>query len=79
MRNKKEFKGSDIISEYKSANIKGATFNINEKTLKITFSSGAEYEYSEVPHEVFSGFDNADSQGKYFNTNISKKYNFKKI
>ena len=78
-RTKKEYKGEEIITEYKSSNIKGATFNISEKKLKLTFVSGAIYEYAEVPHEVFSGFDNAESQGIYFNKNISKKYSYKKI
>lgn len=79
MRTKKEIKGPKIITEYNSSNIKGATYDINEKQLVVEFGSGAKYEYDGVPHDIFSAFDNAESQGKYFNVNIAKKYNFKKI
>lgn len=75
----KQYKGADIIAEYDSSNVRGAKYNINEKTLQITFGSGAVYEYTEVPHEVFSAFDNAESQGKYFNQNIGKKFSYKKV
>jgi hypothetical protein len=79
MRKSKEYKGTQIIAEYDSTNIQGATYDINSKKLQIKFGSGALYEYDEVPHEIFSAFDNAESQGKYFNQNISKKFNYKKV
>lgn len=79
MRKTKTYKGAEILTEYNSSNIKGGKYNTDKKTLQITFSSGAIYEYANVPHEVFSAFDNADSQGKYFNSNISKKFDYKKV
>lgn len=79
MRTKKNYHGKEIITEYASSNIKGANFHIENKKLKITFASGVIYEYADVPHEIFSGFDNADSQGVYFNKNIAKKYSFQKL
>lgn len=79
MRTKKDYKGPEIISEYSSANIKKAVYNINEKNLKITFASNAVYSYEGVPHEIFSAFDNSESQGVYFNKNIAKNFTYKKI
>ena len=37
------------------------------------------YEYEKVPWEVFTKFRMSDSQGKFFNNNIAKIYNYKKI
>ena len=79
MRTKKNYNGKEILSEYVSSNIKNANYHSENKTLKISFASGILYEYYDVPHEVFSGFDNADSQGVYFNKNIAKKFTFKKL
>ena len=78
-RTSKKIEGSKIICEYTSSNIKKAVFDLNEKTLQLTFGSGGIYEYTDVPHEVFTKFDMDDSQGKHFNTNINKKFVHKKI
>jgi hypothetical protein len=79
MRTSKKYQGAQIITEYDSSNIKGAKYDTDTKSLAITFGSGSIYEYANVPHEVFSAFDNAESQGKYFNGNIGKKYSYKKV
>lgn len=79
MRKSKQYKGSKVIAEYTSSNIRGASYDIETKELTITFASGVSYLYENVPHEVFSAFDNAESQGKHFNVNINKKYNHKKV
>jgi hypothetical protein len=33
----------------------------------------------DVSHEVFAELNLAESQGKYFNANIAKKYSYKKV
>jgi hypothetical protein len=43
------------------------------------FKNGMKYEYDEVPHNVYVKFRMAESQGKFFNTEISKKYKYKKL
>jgi len=47
--------------------------------LTTTFNNGSIYEYYEVPWEVFTKFRMTESQGKFFNVNISKNYKYKKI
>lgn len=75
----KKYVGSEIICEYNSSNIKKASYDINTKKLKVTFGNNSIYEYDDIPHEIFSEFNLSESQGKYFNKNISKKYTYKKI
>jgi hypothetical protein len=43
------------------------------------FKNGTKYEYEDVPHNVYTKFRLADSQGKYFTTDISKKFKYKKV
>lgn len=62
-----------------SSNLKGATYNTEEKTLVVEFNNGAIYQYDAVPWEVFTKFRMSESQGKYFNTSISKTYKYQKV
>lgn len=75
----KKYLGENVLTEYVSSNIKGGKYNINTKKLEITFNNGMVYEYEDVPHEIFTELNLAESQGKYFNTNIAKKYVYKKV
>lgn len=54
-------------------------FNDGKPRLDITFKSGGKYRYFDVPLSVFNGFANADSHGKYFQTNIRGQFKFEKI
>jgi len=71
--------GKQIINEIESSNIQKTVYNLDKKTLVATFKNGAEYEYEEVPHKVYTKFRLAESQGKFFNIEISKNYKFKKV
>lgn len=78
MLTKKDYSGSKIICEYTSSNIKMGVYDINTKTLNITFNNDTVYEYDDVPHEVFSEMNLSESQGKYFNQKIAKNYTYRK-
>jgi hypothetical protein len=71
--------GKVIEVEIKSSNLKSASYNTETEDLTITFNNGFVYEYSKVPWSLFTKFRMADSQGKFFNLNIAKKYNYKRI
>jgi hypothetical protein len=45
----------------------------------VEFNNGYKYEYDEVPHQTYTKFRAAESQGKYFVTDISKAYKYKKL
>jgi hypothetical protein len=47
--------------------------------LDITFKTGSKYRYFGVPLSVFNLFANADSHGKFFQSNIRSQYKFEKI
>ena len=71
--------GKDILIEIDSSNLKSASYNTEDETLSVTFKSGCSYEYYKVPWKAFTKLRLAESQGKFFNLNIAKTYEFKKL
>jgi len=76
---KEEIKGTKIINEIKSSNIKKTEYDTETKKLFVEFNNGLKYEYEDVPHQIYTRFRLSESQGKYFTTDISKKYKYKKL
>lgn len=73
-----QIKGKMINVDIKSSNLKSTSYDTESKTLTVTFNNQSIYEYYDVPWEIFTKFRMSESQGKYFNTEISKTYKFKK-
>lgn len=71
--------GTKIINEIKSSNIKKTEYDTNTKNLVVEFNNGLRYEYYDVPHQIYTRFRMSESQGKYFTTEISKKFKYKKV
>lgn len=44
------------------------------RTLRVTFVSGAVYDYEDVPREVYEAFKAAPSKGRFFAYRIRPKY-----
>jgi hypothetical protein len=76
---KEEIKGTKIINTIKSSNVKRTEYDIETKKLIVTFNNDTNYEYQDVPHQVYTRFRMSESQGKFFTTDISKKYKYKKV
>lgn len=68
-----------LIKTDKSSRILIISYKFASKSLKITFKSGATYEYYDVPKEVVDGLSKADSLGKYFDNNIKGVYNYRRV
>lgn len=76
---REEIKGTVIYNIVKSSNIVESKYDTATKTMTVKFNTGQEYEYKDVPHEVYVQFRLAESQGKYFSSQINKKFDFKKL
>lgn len=76
---KETIQGTKILNDIKSSNIKKTEYDTDSKKLVVEFNNGAKYEYSEVPHQIYTKFRMAESQGRFFTTDISKKYKYKKL
>lgn len=77
---KKEIiEGTKIINEIDSSNLILTEYDIETQKLVVEFKNGLKYEYEKVPHQIYTQFRMAESQGKFFNSNISKVYSYKRI
>jgi len=71
--------GNLIEVTIKSSNLQSAVYFTEEEKLSVTFNNGSIYEYEKVPWVKFTKFRMAESQGKYFNQEISKTHKFTKV
>jgi len=71
--------GKKIICEIESSTVKIAEYDTSTKKLLVTFKGDVQYEYDEVPHDIFTKFRMSESQGSFFNKEIGKKYEYRKI
>jgi len=76
---KEEIKGTKIINEIQSSNIRKSEYDTETKKLIVEFNNGQRYEYDEVPHQLYTQFRSSESQGKIFNGIISNVFKYKKI
>jgi hypothetical protein len=74
-----EIIGTKIICEIESSNLVKTEYDSDNQSLIATFKNGIMYEYEEVPHKIYAQFRLAESQGKFFNTEIARTYKYKKI
>ena len=76
---KEQIQGTKIINEIKSSNIKKTEYDTETKKLVVEFNNGFKYEYYDIPHQTYTKFRMSESQGKFFTTEISKAYKYKKL
>jgi hypothetical protein len=76
---KEEIKGTKILNEVESSNIVRTEYDTATKKLIAEFKNGIRYEYDDVPHQTYTSFRSAKSQGNFFNTQISKTFKYKKL
>jgi hypothetical protein len=76
---KEEYVGTKILNEVQSSNLVKTEYDTATKKFIVEFKNGMKYEYDDVPHQSYTQFRSAQSQGNYFNTQIAKKYKYKKI
>jgi hypothetical protein len=76
---REEIVGTKIINEIKSSNIKRAEYDTETKKMIVDFNNNSRYEYENVPHQEYTRFRLSESQGKFFSSEIAKKYKFKKL
>ena len=53
-----------------SSAIRSLGYNQQTRTLQIEFTSGAVYEYPNVPWSLYEAFDRAESKGTFFDAYI---------
>jgi hypothetical protein len=62
-----------------SSNLEAVRYNPEMKILGVKFRNNTEYEYKNVPEQIFDGLLNADSHGSYLAKYIKGVYLYRKI
>ena len=63
------------IIKINSSAISGAKYDVENQLLKIQFKGNSQwYSSFSVPEYVINEFEEADSQGQYWNSNIKNNY-----
>jgi aspartokinase-like uncharacterized kinase len=76
---REEIRGTKIINEIQSSNIRKTEFDSESKELIVEFNNGLRYLYENVPHQIYTQFRMSESQGKFFNTKIAKTFKYKRL
>ena len=76
---KETISGTKIINEISSSNIKTTEYDVDSNKLIVEFNNGQKYEYEGVPLQTYTQFRMSESQGKFFTSDIAKKYPYKKV
>ena len=66
-------------SNFDSSFIEKCFYDFTKKTLKVKFSSGQLYEYTNVEPAVYDLMCTAESTGRYFIDNIKHKYEYTQL
>lgn len=62
-----------------SSGIRRFRYDEESRTLFVTFTSGEDYAYFDVPPEVNAGFGEAFSKGTYFAAHIRDRYDYQRL
>lgn len=73
-----KIEGTKIINLIESSNINQTVYDTKTQNLEVTFKNGLIYIYEEVPHQIYTKFRMSESQGSFFNKNISKTFKYSK-
>ena len=70
---------SDWIAFEGSSLLLFGRYNVAERKLQLRFVSGRNYEYLDVPESFWRGLCVADSKGVFFNSHISRAFEFREL
>lgn len=67
---------SEWISTPESSNVAGFCYDASMEVLTVEFNSGSRYDYYDVPEHVFEEMKQAESKGRYLNSDIKGHYRY---
>lgn len=61
-----------------SSQVDSIEYFADDKKMRVVFKTGATYDYFNVPKDVYERAEQAESIGKFINSEIKGKYEYKK-
>ena len=71
--------GSSRRQPVRSSNVASLGYDEASSILEVEFNDGAVYRYFGVPSSEYSALLGARSIGRYLNTNIKRRYRYRKV
>jgi hypothetical protein len=62
-----------------SSSVRSAGYDASERVLEVEFRNGGVYQYLDVPGEEYDEFREADSKGRYLNTEIKPNHRYRRL
>lgn len=62
-----------------SSLLSAVTYSIQRKTLKVEFTHGETYVYTQVPLAVYQDLVTSDSKGRFFNSEIRDAFPYERL
>ena len=62
-----------------STDLRSIGYDQSSETLEVEFRNESVYQYSSVPSNIYSALMAAESKGRYFNSEIRKRFRCMKI
>jgi KTSC domain len=62
-----------------SNNVRSVGYDLEKNELRIKFRSGETYAYDGVPGDVHKALMSAESKGKFVNSDVKGKYDYRKL
>jgi hypothetical protein len=70
---------SPISENVDSSAIARIGYDPDDQRLVVTFNSGRSYAYFGVSRQRFTAFEQAESKGRYLNSQIKGRYSFRRL
>jgi hypothetical protein len=67
------------VQQVASSTISALGYDDALSTLEVHFTSGAVYQYFDVPRQVYDDLVNSPSKGQYLNVNIKNFYRYMRL
>ena len=67
------------MTQVVSSNVAAIGYDHDENVLVVEFHGGATYRYQNVPENVYEGMKEAESIGKFLNSQVKGVYEYEKV
>ncbi len=65
-------------NQFVSSNVKSFSYDTDSRELRVFFTNGSAYSYSNVPHPLYESFVSSPSKGKFL-ASIKRSFPVRKI
>ena len=69
----------ETYDAFESSNIASLKYDSDTLTLQVSFHNGSDYQYFDIPPQIWEAFKLAESKGVFLNSEIKGTYRYSKV